>query len=412
MGGEPLIRFILSLVALLWIYLLYGVYYSHFELAVLPAEISRKAPEGFYDYRGVINVHSKASTGSGTIKEIVQAANHVGLDFLFINDSSLELNRPHPSSGYHDNVLVFVDSEYPYLGARILNLGASQTRKFSGPGHVQFYLTEQMSHAPQDHSDAGLFVWAHPTRSADPWASGIPPYLHGMEVINLKSLWQERFQQSKAMFFWSLFLFPFNDQLALTRLLKAPTDVVRFWDQLNQQRLLFGYAGSDATAKILLNDQWSIPYPSYETLFSLVSNHAILTSELTGDPQKDQERIMAALASGQFYISLDMLGNPKGFNFLATDLDKNNYLMGSTLPLKKDLRLAVDLGVRPSIPFEVLLFKGAQALTRSEEPKLSYEVSEPGIYRVEVRVKVAFPFPEGSKWLPWIYSNPIQIRKP
>lgn len=134
----------------------------------------------------------------------------------------------------------------------------------------------------------------------------------------------------------------------------------------------------------------------------------ILNSELTGSYAKDRSKILRALKRGQFYISVDILGNPKGFNVTIVDGDKT-LLMGSRLPLKSGLKLKAHLGTEPSAFYEIVLLKDGIRESTSNQPELEYEIKEHGTYRVIVRVSPLLPLPDAKKWITWIYSNPFFV---
>src|SRR5690606_8360080 len=109
-----------------------------------------------------------------------------------------------------------------------------------------------------------------------------------------------------------LFLYPINMRWSFTRLYASyQRPEIAVWDRENRSRKLVGYAGADANAKARspFGGDWRIP--SYETYFSVLRNHVLIKSELTGNSDQDQQKILQALKDGSFYISLDLIGNPQ-----------------------------------------------------------------------------------------------------
>src|SRR5579871_4522194 len=104
---------IVVVVSLLVIYFMYGFYLAQRESYVLPAELKRENPPGFYDYRGVTNVHTNLSTGSSSPAEVIAEAKRAGLDFLFITDVN-QSERLDTVEGYNGGMMVMVGSEYTY----------------------------------------------------------------------------------------------------------------------------------------------------------------------------------------------------------------------------------------------------------------------------------------------------------
>lgn len=398
------------LTVFIFLYLIYGLYLAQYDLKIVPTNLSAESPNGFHDYKGVTNVHSVVSTGSGEIQQIIDAAQAAGLDFISLTDLN-SFEKPMTFSGYHSNLLVFVDGEYSYLNSRLLNVLATTDKHLKGVGRSQVLFAELLSQK-QRESDLGLLVLAHPLKPNYRWAGDYPEGLDGLEIINLKMVWQSAWLKEKLSFFWSLLTFPFNDQLALLRLFRAPEEEVILWDELSQKRHTIGLAGADADAKLALSKTLFFRYPSYQTLFSLVRNHVLLRSELTGNYASDSEKIGAAVRGGQFYMSLDILGDPKGFNATVVNDKGEVSPMGSQLTFEPGLKLQINLPQKPKVPFDVIVYRNGERVLNSNALSTSYNVQEPGVYRVMVRVIPTLPLPDGKKWIPWIYANPIYVLPP
>ena len=108
-------------------------------------------------------------------------------------------------------------------------------------------------------------------------------------------------------------------------------------------------------------------------------------------------------------MSVDLLGDPKGFNAVLTDKDKI-YPMGSQVKFSKNLRINTRIPVEPKDFYELVLFKDGERALTVNVPEFSYEVKEPGVYRVTVRISPMLPIPDGKKWVTWIYTNHFYIR--
>jgi hypothetical protein len=395
------------LTALIFTYLIYGLYLAQYDLTIIPENLNPDPPVGFHDYKGVTNVHSSLSTGSGEIPEIIDAAQTAGLDYISITDLNI-FDKPLTFAGYHNNLLVFIDGEYSYLNTRLLNIHASTDRHLKGVGRSQVLFAELLSQ-PEKEKDLGLLVLAHPLKPRYHWTGEYPVGLDGIEVINLKSVWQSAWMKDKLSFAWSLIIFPFNPRLAMLRLFRAPEEEVRLWDELSQKHHTIGIAGADADAKLALVGTSYLQYPSYQTLFSLVHNHVLLRSELTGNYISDSDKIGAAMRLGQFYMSLDILGDPKGFNTVIIDSKGKSYPMGTRIEMQDGLKLQINLANKPDVPFDAVIFKNGERMLTSNSQVTQFFIHSPGVYRVMVRVIPTLPLPDGKKWIPWIYTNPIYV---
>jgi hypothetical protein len=394
--------------AAIFLYLIYGLYLANYDVRIFPEELTAEPPKGFFDYRGVTNVHTQLSSGSGDVSRVIEAAQTAGLDFLSITDLNV-FDKPTSLAGYHSNLLVMMDGEYSYLNSRLLNIGSTTQRHLQGVGRSQVLFADLLSQ-PKKDDDVGLLILAHPKKKNYAWTGEYPPGLDGIEVINMKSAWQDAWSKKKLSFLFSLLVYPFNERLALLRLFEEPEDELRLWDELNRVRPTIGLAGADAEAKLIVGGGNSfLRFPTYETLFSLVRNHVLLKSELTGNAVSDVEKLANAIRQGHFYMCLDILGNPKGFNAVLKSKKGQTFAMGSQLTFEEGLVLEVTLPQKPGVPFDVVILRDGQRMMTSNSQTTEYFVNEPGVYRVFVRVIPTLPLPDGKKWIPWIYTNAFHV---
>jgi hypothetical protein len=131
----------------------------------------------------------------------------------------------------------------------------------------------------------------------------------------------------------------------------------------------------------------------------------LLRSELTGNEPSDREKISQAVKSGNFYVSFDLLANPKGFNAVVKTPQGKTYLMGSELKWKEGMELEITLPHKPRVPVDVDIYRNGELMAVSNSKKTSFKLPGPGNYRVKVRVIPTFPLPDGKRWVPWIYTN-------
>ena len=126
------------------IYLLYGLSISSYRPNVVYDQLTPKNPENFYDYRGIINVHSSMSTGTGEISEIILSAQKAKMNFIFITDLNLPL-KSNEFSGYNDSLFVFIDGEYSYIDSRILYLNEDRNMNPFTNNPTQMVLANMLS---------------------------------------------------------------------------------------------------------------------------------------------------------------------------------------------------------------------------------------------------------------------------
>ena len=392
---------------LVFIYLVYGIFLTQFELNVIKTTLRRIHPENYYDYSGVLNIHSSKSTGSGDYNVIFKAAQKSGLDFIFINDvNDVHVDKIYEK--YYDHLLVFIDSEFSYLDSRILYYGREDYSSFTSLGQAQAMIADRLTDKKKPSLNQGLMVLAHPFKKGHQWQEPLPLGFDGIEVLNLKSVWQKVWLENKLSFVWSLLIYPFNPELALIRMFPFPKKEFALWDELNKRQRSLGFAGSDAEAKLKFPK--NLELPSYETLFNIVRTHVLLSSELTGDFKSDSYKIKQALASGHFYISLDKMANPAGFNVTVQTENQVTYMMGDTIPWQEELLLKVNLLSKPLYPIDVIIYRNGEKILSSDSANTTYSLLEKGVYRIVVRIIPTLPLPDGKKWIPWIITNPFFIQ--
>lgn len=402
-------RIVSSFLLIAFLYISYGLYVSQWRARVYSAPQTKNSSAVFYDYAGAINVRTNLSSGSGLFEQVSKAANEAGLNFIIITDfNNFEIDTQR--SAYSNNVLIVTGGEYSYLDARILNLDMRTTEHLQGPGRSQVMFSDLLSRADSNR-DEGLFILSHPFKPGYQLKEPYPPGLNGLELINLKSVWQDTWLRSKPNFIWTALIYPFNSDLAFLRMLSRSGErEIELWDRLNKNQLSYGIFGSAAEARLRIYEENFIKFPSYETTLSIVRNHVLLRSELTGQPDDDRKKISHALRRGQFYMSLDLLQNPAGFYSYIRNGTNQLSLIGSEIKFESDLDLIVKLPDKPAIPFEVIVYKDGEKILTSNSADTSYRLQGPGVYRSVVRLHVPLPLPDGSTWMNWIITNPIHVK--
>lgn len=400
-------NWILILISLLFGYIVYGIFLFQYDVRIIPLEIRTDQPLNFYDYKGAVHVLSKRSTGSGSYTEILDAAHRNDFDFLIMTD----LNEPGDlAEGYYGKLLTFRGLKLNYLNSRLLFLHPAEVLQNAGPGQTQLLLAD-LFNEPSTSVKTPVIL-AHPVKANYQWEGPYPAHLSGIEIVNLKQLWQRAWLQNKFSFFWSILFLPFNERLMLLRLLSFPNPELKLWNQILQSRPICGMAGSEAESRFRLPGQLSLEFPTYETILSLASNHLLLNSELTGNVRLDREKVLSALKKGQFYFALDILANPKGFSAFIESAEGELFTMGDKIKFKEGLKLKVVLPHQPKVPFDVEIIRDGQRMMVSNQKVTIMDIFEPGTYRVQIKAIPTLPLPDGKKWLPWIFSNPFFVLPP
>jgi hypothetical protein len=392
---------------ILTIYISLGLWVNTKDIEVtktLPTEISTK---NYFTYSGVSNVHTQRSIGSGTFEDIAAAAKATGTDFVIVTDYGAHAPASE-GNAYYGKTLFIDGGEYSVIDSRILNFGFKDTAHLSSPGRTPLLFNEILSR-PERKDDSGLFVLAHPLKKGYEWRGDLPPGLNGIEIFNLRSIWQASWRQQKFDFISAALIYPIHPKWALLKMFMSYSHPeITLWDKALEKNKFYAYAGADADTKIKLPRGRQFNFPSYETFFSIIKNYVVLPSELTGNYQNDRDKILSALNDGQFYIGLNLIGDPKGFSALVFDSQKRAHLIGSTVVRAKEL--VIELPGKPLVPFEIIVYNNAERILASSSVKTTHKVAKPGTYRIEVRAKVRMPPFDKKEWVTWIVTNPFFIQ--
>lgn len=396
-----------SLTSIIVATLIFGIFLSRYDVFIR-RDISLRNHPRFFDYHGATHVLSKYSQGSADINEIATSASQADLNFVYITDLN-DFDLLHQRHGYSQDVLLFTGKKISYLDSHLLLYGHEAFKKMDSIGSANAVSNDFLNRIPTE-AEHMTIVLAHPFKQGFQWQGPYPEGLNGIEVMNLRHMWQSSWNNKKASFIWSLFIYIFNPKVALLRLVDAPTQELILWDSLNEKRKTVGFLGNHATGKIFSLGLFSISFPTYEDSFKFASNHILLKSELTGVESIDSEKVQSALMNGHSYFSIDALANPKGFAAYMSTNDGSTYLMGEKIPWTKSLKLLIDVPPISSKDLEVKLLRNGQEIATSKSANSSFDIDKTGNYRVYVRVRVQFPIPGEIRWIPWIYSNNFYVR--
>jgi hypothetical protein len=374
----------ISLATLFIVFFIYSFYLSTFEFQLL--EKSPSARRLFYDYRIGANIHSKLSIGSGSYESIAAEAKKAKQDFLLFTDVNLPIK---PQIDHYENQVGLLFGEKAENSSNRI-----------------------ISYRVNDYDSSALRYFAHRLWTSYDQTLLTQSGLDGMEVFNLKNITQSAWAQSKFSTLWSLIFYPFNPRLALMRLYQEPSEEIKVFDAVSSHRPFVMYLGAEASARAIPITNLIMKFPSYERTFSVASQHLLLTSELSGDINKDAPVIVSALKSGQFYIAFDDLADPSGFEvFVASDMKNSRHrFLGEEISYSKGLRLHYRLPAEPIVFFEVVLYKNGLRVDHFNTSAGQFLISGPGVYRIQVRLSPRLPLPDAIKWLSWIYTNNFYIR--
>jgi hypothetical protein len=380
---------------------------------------------GYDDVRAILHCHSKWSHDSrSTIEEIIEGAHKAGVRVIMFTE--------HPADHYDfvtDGHQGLKDGVLLVPGAELHGMLAYPLKSLKG-------LTFS---GPQEQSDmikrtGGLAFICHLEERMD-WEI---PGITGTEMYNTHADAKEESRLFLGMvnpLFW-LQLRPLIEQYPQElygALLDYPKDYLKRYDELCQKFPHTGVAGDDSHHNIgmkiirgekdliiledLLGDKKAelsiskLPFLApvagkskpgdvimkldldpYDRSFHHVSTHLLMNGF-------DREHVWEALEAGRAYVAFDWLCDPTGFIFQAIK-GEEKWPIGSKIKYQEGLKLFT---IAP-LEAKIRLIRNGELVQETKARELSFDVKEPGVYRVEYWLQV------GDEERPWILSNPIYIR--
>ncbi len=347
-----------------------------------------------FEYSGVVHVHSKFSDGSGTIEEIMTAAQVSELDFVILTDHNTLRALEEGYERWYENTLLLVGCEINDRENKNHYLAVGIDEAFSTRLEAAEYVRKVKE-------SGGVGFIAHPFEKRDsmkehppfPWTDWTVEDFDGIEIWNHMSEWMEGLTEENK---YNYFIHPL-------RSIKAPTEqTLRKWDELNLTRRVTGIGGVDAHAhKVNLLGFFEVEVFPYKVLFKSVRTHVFTEKKLfkSNEPSKlqsDKFNILKALEQGRAFVSNYHVADASGFRFFAESKSKH-YQMGDYIPYENNkFKLRVLL---PNLGAKIRLIKNGKCVEEVENTDAEFIVKSPGAYRIEV-------FLDGRAW---IYSNHIRI---
>lgn len=352
-----------------------------------------------YEYIGNLHVHTHYSDGEGSHTAVAEAALLAGLDFIVFTDHNLLVNG---IQGYYG------DDERGYV---LLLAGEEVHDRTRAPqaNHLLVYNVdgEMTGHAHNlsglidaiDRSD-GLSFIAHPDDRAVDWLAlpAIPWLDRHIEGFTGLEIWN--------------FMSRFKDYLphrnAALRAIFRPEEIVigppqptlDLWDQLLEtgQRVV-GIGGADAHGQRVRMGPFTHTVFPYDFLFNCVNTHILTKTPLVGEAAHDRMLLYRALQQGRAFIGYDIPGDTRGFLFTAQG-QNTTAIMGESIRLGHGVTLQALAPGRAHI--KIIRYGTVVAEERRAE-NVTFVVSEPGAYRVEVWREYR------GVMHAWILSNPIYV---
>lgn len=319
----------------------------------------------YQDFRSVLHVHAEdAEHTQGTRAQVLEGAKKAEVKVVLWTDH----RGPKPATwtGLHDGVLFIAGSE-----------DEGNQLRWPSPG-ADLLVLSHLEEAPEKLSTgyAGMEIY---NRHAD--AKDEPEFYDYFKAAMKKPAeWATLVERQKnypaEMFGAHQDYWP---------------ELFARWDKETANGPFTGIAANDAHRNQVYQ---GTAFDPYEISFRDVSTH-ILATELT------EPAIRKSLREGRAYVAHDWLCDPTGFYFGA----QNNlgvYEMGDKIPHAGTTKLIAFL---PIAAHWKIIHNGKQ-IAEGQGEKVAYDTKSTGTFRFEAWLTV-----DGEE-RPWIYSNPVFVRKP
>ncbi len=349
----------------------------------------------FYDYTGVIHLHSSYSfDGHAPMEDILSAAQKNSLDFLMLTD--------------HDHLQARHEGWEGWQGKTLIIVGEEIAPRFNH--YLAFNIKEPIvcsddpeGKNPQKYIDAvrdqgGFGIIAHPDHE-------------GTEMFHVKHYcWNDwKVNGYKAISVWDFmtdwqkslrgyvsglmsFLFP-------AYFLKGPSRMtLERWDALNRIKKTVGIGELDnhASVKKLLGISF-VAFP-FQRAFRFIRTHVLTDRSFSGNSQQDTNMVFQSLIHGRCYFALEYFCPAQGFQFFIQQ-ENQKFYQGDSFKLSDNAQLSVSCPEKALIR---VIRNGCEWL-HEVGSRFSAPVEEAGVYRVEIFLKSA------GKFRPWIFSNPVFV---
>ena len=346
-----------------------------------------------------LHMHTRYSDGSGSHKDIAQAALETGLDAVIVTD--------------HNVLVQGVEGYYRSGPRRVLLLVGQEVHdqdRVPQKNHLLVFNAKRDVAPLADDPQAlingvaeagGLSFIAHPRDVEAPafketdisWEAWDVQGYTGLELWNglseLKTVIPTKLHGG--------FYACFPQFIAHS----PPRETLTRWDELliSGQRVV-AIGGSDAHAMHMsMGPIHRVIFP-YKFHFRTINTHVFIPQPLTGDVPTDKKMIYDALAAGRCFVGYDLPYPTRDFRFTARGREQT-AMMGDEISAKGGVTMQAHL---PK-PAEIRMIKDGRMIGAWKESyAYTHVATEPGVYRVEAW-RNYLGFKRG-----WIFSNPIYVR--
>jgi PHP domain-containing protein len=346
---------------------------------------------------GVLHIHTRASDGSGTVAEVMAAAEKANLSFIAITDHNVAMSEADLAEDPPD-LPIISGVEVGTTAGHFLALGIPASWRLPNTSNDRELLAAARS--------VGAFrVLAHPFHPHTPWTDWKTSDFDGMEIWNEDAAWR---QNNLFTLLDALLIYGENDQLALVRLASTPEQNFAKWDELLQQRPVAGLCAADTHARIRLAFGKDWRFPGYVPSLEVAREHVLLPPDAGGGNPAlaSAAELVDALRTGHSYCGLDSLYPSDGFTFRVANSGASGG-PGDSLRWTGAARLQISTSGVPGTPL-IKIFRDGREMDEQQARTIDEPIPGPGRYRTEVFLRQ--PGVTGfGRWTLWVFTNPIYV---
>ncbi len=360
----------------------------------------------YYEYSGVINIHTTYSDGSATYEEIGRSCDSLGIHFAIVTD----LNTVKPMLDNLDRrwgmtlIIPAVEISGHNGEDRYLIIGDSLPLLPKDGISVDSVLTDASRKGSivilSRASDSSMhgFVSANTKRN-----------FRGIEIYNFDRSWKDMLSIFQINKIFGAFLSFSADPRSLNYILRYPAKRINEFDSLNETGRIVGIGGLGARSKINMGGNKYWLFPSYESMFNLVHTIIVTRTPYNALYRHDRELTLAAIRKGNLFVAFSGLEPARGFLFTARS-GSTEAVMGDSLRLQG--KVAIQILLPDSDDVETQILRDGRILGSYENAgRVDITVDMPGTYRVQVFQKRSMLPLFIKRLYPWILSNPIYVYK-
>jgi len=349
---------------------------------------------------GVIHVHTRASDGSGTVADVMAAAEKDDLSFIAITDHNVAMT---------ESDLAEDPPDLPIISGVEVGTDAGHFLALGIPASwVQPKTKDDRTLLAAARAVGAFRILAHPFHPYTPWTDWKTSDFEGMEIWNEDAAWR---QSNFFELLDALLLYGENDQLALVRLASTPEENFVKWDELLQQRPVAGICAADTHARIRLAFGKDWRFPGYVPSLKVAREHVLLSNEAGGGNPAlaSPAELVDALRNGHSFCGLDSLYPADGFSFRVSDGNASGG-PGDFLHWTGTARIQISVPSGPSLPL-IKVFRDGREIDEQQTREIDEPIAGPGRYRTEVFLRQ--PGLSGlRRWTLWVFTNPVYVTAP